>query len=290
MATRKTTARSPTAKKSTARKSTAKKATARRSTAKKTTARRSTAKKATARKSTAKKTTARRPIAKKSTARKSTARKSTARKSTARKSTARKSTARKSTARKSTAKKTTARRSIAKKSTAKRATSLRPRTTAPSTANKKVVSAIEEAWNSGNLPALDKHFAGGYRNHAAMPGMPTDLGTAKKAHSMAMLAFPDRNVELLDIIAEGDKVSIRTRVTGTNTGGAFWFGAPANDRSIDFESWAMYRLEDGRVAESWGLNDGMAAMIQLGTWQPPPMPGASPDSEREQILSLVGAD
>jgi predicted ester cyclase len=120
--------------------------------------------------------------------------------------------------------------------------------------------------------------------------MPADLGMAKKAHAMVMEAFPDRNVELLDVIAEGDRVSIRTRVTGTNSGGAFWFGAPANDRSIDFESWALYRLEDGKVTESWGLNDGMAALIQLGTWAPPPMPGASPDSEREQVLSLVGAE
>ena len=148
-----------------------------------------------------------------------------------------------------------------------------------------MVSAIEEAWNTGNLSRLDKHFAPGYHNHAAMPGMPTDLVTAKKVHAMSMQAFPDRNVELLDVIAEGDSVAIRTRVTGTNTGGATWFGAPANDRSIDFESWAMYRLEDGKVAESWGLNDGIAAMVQLGAWEPPPMPGTSPDHEREQTLS-----
>jgi predicted ester cyclase len=236
-----------------------------------------------------KKTTARRSTAKKSTARKSTARRSTA-KTTARRPIAKKSTARKSTAKKTTGRRSTAKKSTARKSTAKRATSLRPRTTAPSAANKKVVSAIEAAWSSGNLPALDKHFAADYRNHAAMPGMPSDLATAKKAHAMAMQAFPDRNVELLDVIAEGDRVSIRTRVTGTNTGGAFWFGAPANDRSIDFESWALYRLEDGKVTESWGLNDGMAALIQLGTWEPPSMPGASTDGEQEQILSLVGAD
>ena len=107
---------------------------------------------------------------------------------------------------------------------------------------------------------------------------------------MAMQAFPDRNVELLDVIAEGDRVAIRTRVTGTNTGGAVWFGAPANDRPVDFESWAMYRLEDGKVAESWGLNDGIAAMIQLGAWEPPPLPSDAPDGGREQTLTLVGAD
>lgn len=255
-----------------------KKTTARRSTAKKT-----TAKRVTARKSTAKKTTAKRTTPRKSTARKSTAKRTTARKSTAKRTTPRKSTAKRATAKRSTAKRVSPRKSTAKKttrkSTAKRATSLRRRVTTPAAANKRVVSAIEEAWSTGDLPALDKHFARDYQNHAAIPGMPTDLGTAKMAHDMAMQAFPDRNVELLDVVAEGDKVAIRTRVTGTNTGGAFWLGAPANDRSIDFESWAMYRLEDGKVAESWGLNDGMSAMIQLGTWEPPPMPTGSPDRE-----------
>jgi len=231
----------------------------------------------------------RKSTAKRTTARKTTARRPTAGKSTARKSTAKKTTARR-TPRKSTAKRTTARKSTTRKTTAKRATSLRRRVTAPAAKNKTVVSAIEKAWSTGNLPGLDKHFAPEYENHAAIPGMPTDLGTAKMAHDMAMQAFPDRNVELLDIVAEGDRVAIRTRVTGTNTGGAFWFGAPANDRPIDFESWAMYRLEDGKVTESWGLNDGMSAMIQLGTWEPPPMPSASPDREREQSLSMVGAE
>jgi len=193
---------------------------------------------------------------------------------TAKKATARRSTAKKATARRSTAKKATARGSTSKKSTGRRATALRPRTIASAAANKGVVLTIEEAWSTGDLARLDEHFASDYRNHAAIPGMPTDLGTAKMAHGMAMQAFPDRNVEVLEIVAEGSSVAIRTRVTGTNTGGAFWFGAPPNRRSVDFESWAMYRLRDGKVVESWGLNDGMAALIQLGTWEPPPMPGS----------------
>jgi predicted ester cyclase len=221
----------------------------------------------------AKKSTARKSTARRSTAKKSTAKRVTARKTTARRSPAKKSTARRTTARRSTAKKSTAKRSTAKRTTAKRATALGPRTIAPAAKNKTVVSAIEEAWSAGDLPSLDKHFAPDYQNHAAMPGMPTDLATAKMAHGMAMQAFPDRNVEVLDVLAEGDRVTIRTRVTGTNTGGAFWLDAPANDRSIDVESWAMYRLQDGKVTESWGLNDGMSALIQLGTWTPPPMPG-----------------
>src|SRR5439155_2137337 len=129
----------------------------------------------------------------------------------------------------------------------KRATALRRAPAqAPSAANKATIRQIERAWNTSDVDALDEHFVPGYHNHAGMPGMAADLGTAKMAHAMAMRAFPDLKVEILDILAEDDRVLVRTRVTGTNSGGAFWFGASANDRPIDIESWAIYRLENGK--------------------------------------------
>ena len=138
--------------------------------------------------------------------------------------------------------------------------------------NKDVVRKIEAAWNTNNVAGLDQYFDASYHNHAAVPGLPGGLPGAKMAHSMGMKAFPDRKVELLSIVGDGDQVSIRTRVTGTNSGGAAWLGAPTgNGNKIDFESWAMYRFKSGKVVESWGINDGMLAMIQLGSLKPPQM-------------------
>ena len=138
--------------------------------------------------------------------------------------------------------------------------------------NRDVIRRIEEAWNKNNVAALDQYFDASYHNHAAVPGMPGGLQGAKMAHAMAMKAFPDRTVELVDIVADGDRVAIRTHVRGTNRGGAAWLGAPTgNDKKVDFESWAMYRLKGGKVTESWGINDGMLAMIQLGSLKPPQM-------------------
>ncbi len=44
-----------------------------------------------------------------------------------------------------------------------------------------------------------------------------------------------------------------------------------NGRTIDFESWMCYRLANSKVVESWGINDGLLGMIQLGTVKPPAM-------------------
>jgi predicted ester cyclase len=135
--------------------------------------------------------------------------------------------------------------------------------------NKNVVRKIEEAWAKNDVAALDQYFAPDFASHSTLPGMPATLASAKGAHAKAMQAFPDRKSEILDVLADGDRVAVRLRVRGTNTGGAPWFGAPPNGKSIDFESWAIYRLRDGRVVEAWGINDGLLGMIQLGSLQPP---------------------
>ena len=88
--------------------------------------------------------------------------------------------------------------------------------------NKDIVRAIEEAWDRNDTAALDGHFSPDFDNaHSGAPGLPVGLAGAKMAHGAAMVSFPDRRVEIVDLIAEGDRVFVRTRITGTNTGGAF---------------------------------------------------------------------
>ena len=88
------------------------------------------------------------------------------------------------------------------------------------------------------------------------------------AHQQSMQAFPDRQNEVLDIFGEGDQVVAHVRMTGTNTGGLPWFGIPANDHKVDTDWITIYRLEGGRVVETWAQMDIPRMMMQLGA-----MPG-----------------
>ena len=51
------------------------------------------------------------------------------------------------------------------------------------------------------------------------------------------------NVEILDMIEEGDRVAVRWQLTATYDDGKPY------ERSI----MAIYRFEDGRIAEDWGI-------------------------------------
>jgi predicted ester cyclase len=83
-------------------------------------------------------------------------------------------------------------------------------------------------------------------------------------------AFPDLAFGgAADLIAEGDYVVGRWIGGGTHTGPAFddfLIGAlPAGSgRKMRFTGTTVIRVEDGRIAEEVGLDDGVTALTQLG--------------------------
>ena len=130
--------------------------------------------------------------------------------------------------------------------------------------NKAVVRAVEEAWDSQDLDSLGQHFAPDFDNSAsAVPGVPAGLEGAKMAHQGAMQSFPDRKVHIEDLIAGGDKVVVRARVTGTNQGGFPLMNVPPNGNPIDIGFVGIYTLRDGKIVSHWGLNDAATLTQQL---------------------------
>ena len=131
--------------------------------------------------------------------------------------------------------------------------------------NAAVVRSIEEAWDGNKLDELDQYFAPGFDNsQSGLPGLPPGLEGAKMAHQGTMRAFPDRAVDILDVLEDGDEVFVRSRVSGTNQGGFPPFQVPANGKPFTIESWSVYRLRDGKVVEHAGMNDAISLLIQLG--------------------------
>jgi predicted ester cyclase len=83
-------------------------------------------------------------------------------------------------------------------------------------------------------------------------------------------AFPDLEFGgTADLIAEGDYVVGRWEGGGTHTGPAFddflVGGLPARSgRKMRFSGITVLRVQDGKVAEEIGLDDGVTALQQLG--------------------------
>jgi predicted ester cyclase len=74
-------------------------------------------------------------------------------------------------------------------------------------------------------------------------------------------AFPDLHIALDDVIAEGDRIFVRSTMTGTHDGE--YKGIPATGRHVAAESAEVFRIADGRFVGYWCLTNVAGLMRQL---------------------------
>jgi steroid delta-isomerase-like uncharacterized protein len=138
--------------------------------------------------------------------------------------------------------------------------------------NKAIVRKYRAAHNQGNLDALDAIVAQDVISHAALPGLPPGLAGGKMAHQAFLAPFPDLQTTTEDLIAEGDRVVERYTARGTHKGE--FMGAPPTGKKFAIESMVIYRLANGKIVETWGLNDGDSLNRQLGLMPAPGKPAS----------------
>jgi steroid delta-isomerase-like uncharacterized protein len=117
--------------------------------------------------------------------------------------------------------------------------------------------------NAGDIDGFGDLLADDFVEHEATPGLePTKEGVKAFFH-MYRAAFPDMEMTVEDVIAEGDKVMARFRARGTNEGE--FMGMPATGKTVDVQGVDIIRFgDDGLAVEHWGVFDAMTMMQQLG--------------------------
>ena len=122
---------------------------------------------------------------------------------------------------------------------------------------------FDEVFNHGRLDLIDELVAEDAIEHEALPIATGEMRTDLRMWLTELRrAFPDYHVELQDLIAEGDRVVARERITGTNVGPLL--GIPPTGRRICVDGIDIVRVDDGRIVEHWGMADGQTMARQLG--------------------------
>ncbi len=124
--------------------------------------------------------------------------------------------------------------------------------------------STEEIWNNGNLALADEIYAANYVAHD--PANPPDLGSGpeavKKLVTMYRTAFPDVQLTIEEIIAEGDQVVTRWTARGTHKGDLM--GIAATGKQTTVTGMGITRIAGGKIQEAWGNWDTLGMMQQLG--------------------------
>jgi predicted ester cyclase len=138
--------------------------------------------------------------------------------------------------------------------------------------NKAIVRrVIEEVMNHGNVALVDQLFASTYvttplwpdpRRPRSMTGVP-EIQAFRQGIAMTRAAFPDIRISIDEMIAEGDTVMVCTTTRGTHTGGDF-FESPPTGKAVQWTTFSIYRLADGKIVEDRWLWDRLGVWQQLG--------------------------
>ncbi len=144
-------------------------------------------------------------------------------------------------------------------------------------ANKDLIRrVIDEAFNDGDLDVVAEALAADYLDHQAGPAAPRGPGAFRGFVIAFRATLPDVEVTVEDLVAEGDRVALRVTWRGTQLGPLG--NVPATGLPVEFAGYHVYRIEDGKIAEHWGLQDDLGLLLQLGviaSQAVPPSPGTT---------------
>ncbi len=128
----------------------------------------------------------------------------------------------------------------------------------PKDRNKAIYSEMNKLANSGKVD-YSKYYAESFEIKGLGKGPAAALANSNRY----LKTFPDLQVRIIELIAEGDLVMARCEATGTQKGEMN--GIPATGKVGTIAHWTINRFnEEGKITESWNLNDSLSMMQQLG--------------------------
>jgi len=132
--------------------------------------------------------------------------------------------------------------------------------------NKQVVVKFFDALRTADLSAIDKLTTDDF----AFRPMGREGGIYKERFLSlidgTLAAFPDHTSSIDDMIAEGDKVAVSMTSTGTHTGQ--YMNLAPTGKYFSIPECFIIRIENGQVAEYWGIKDALGQYQQLGLLPP----------------------
>src|ERR1700735_2685433 len=110
---------------------------------------------------------------------------------------------------------------------------------------------VQEAVNQANLDVLAEVADGEFAQ------------AARQWVGPFRAAFPDFSMEIVDLVAEEEKVAAHFRCSGTHLGE--WMGRPPSGRRFqDVDEIYIFRVRNGKLTDATGVEDNLSRMRQLG--------------------------
>lgn len=115
-----------------------------------------------------------------------------------------------------------------------------------------VLSFMETVWNQRHTAVISDYLSAG----SLLAG-----SIAQWVGALAM-SFPDYQITVKDVIAQGETVIVRSTMRGTNSGS--FMRHPATGKSVEVERISIYKLKGGKIVSVICESHWLMIYKQLG--------------------------
>src|SRR4029077_20976539 len=110
---------------------------------------------------------------------------------------------------------------------------------------KQIVTQWYAAFEKNDPTILDEVLAKDWRDIPPAPTQPPGPEGAKQILVELWTTFPDLSIKIEDILQDGNKVFVRSTITGTQKGPLLVY--PAENRRMTIQAVDVHEVKDGRI-------------------------------------------
>ena len=130
---------------------------------------------------------------------------------------------------------------------------------------KKDVTIWYEAFNTKDPRLVDQILSENWVDIPAAPGQPPGREGMKHLILELTTTFPDLKVTNEEILQEGNKVIVRSQLTGTQRGD--FVGLATKNRAVNIMAIDIHEFRDGKIVRTWHTEDWLTGLHQLGAFE-----------------------
>jgi steroid delta-isomerase-like uncharacterized protein len=136
-----------------------------------------------------------------------------------------------------------------------------------SATNEQIIREHYRLLNAGDYAAAAQYFARSTAHQGVQRARADTLRVLQDIYG----TFPDWRMEIVDLVASGDSVIVRSKVSGTHRGtsklnvdGGLITGVAPTGKHFEAEHIHWYKLKDGKITEHFATRNDVGMARQLG--------------------------
>jgi len=119
-----------------------------------------------------------------------------------------------------------------------------------------------DAFNKKDPSLFDGVLSVDWVDTPSAPNQPRGPEGVKQVVGELTRTFPDLKVTVQEVLQDGNKVIVRSTITGTQKGA--FMGLPTKNRALSIQAIDIHQLEDGKIVRTWHAEDWLTGLRQLG--------------------------